>query len=499
MQNRCVVVRRRDAHADIASLVEWSGCVADEVVTDQLDERDISAIVSDPPYAVVLPLSLWRYGSLRLAELVAVRRLRVRLILVSGTEAPDSVLAELFDCRLRPCGDGLLEALSRSDWTHAFERRTVTLDSALQAVLRSAACFWLSGWRHPETFATLVDYQRSIAEDSRRLILLFVASDPTDRARLRLMRELSEIQRELAKRSDRSFDVKYLFSSRPDELARRLLEDKPHIVHFSGLGDGDGRLCFEDADGGSWPADTSAIAQIFEPVRRYVKCVVLNTCFSAAQARLIGEHIEYAIGLPSSVSDEAAIAMTRGFYGALSVQGRVSGAIRAARTSLQLVSNGAELYSAERTREFSGFGSRGEGTVRDPALAQELAALDVLVADDVVVPIPPGARRVIPGYLIDGLDADRCVIEMHEQVAADAVLALYRRWAELEGWAVKVLDDADGFSARRFTKGARRVGLCIVQGDGRLRCLVRLEPDAATRGGCASRFRRVSADGFKRR
>lgn len=39
-----------------------------------------------------------------------------------------------------------------------------------------ASCFWMSGGRHPETFATLVDYQRKIAESSRHFTLLFVAS-----------------------------------------------------------------------------------------------------------------------------------------------------------------------------------------------------------------------------------------------------------------------------------------------------------------------------------
>src|SRR5262249_24803960 len=153
------------------------------------------------------PLSLPGYASLRMAELVALHRLRIRLILVSGTSAPDALLDELFDCHLSAHGAGLLEALQRPDWTHAFERRTVTLDTAILAVLRAASCFWLCGTRHPELFATLVDYQRKINQASNHYDVLFVASDPTDAARLCLMKELSTIEQELAKRSGYSFSL----------------------------------------------------------------------------------------------------------------------------------------------------------------------------------------------------------------------------------------------------------------------------------------------------
>ena len=460
MQERCVVIRRRGSAAILSNLIDSCAYLSDERDGERLDDRDILALLAERPFAIVLPLSLPRYASLRIAELIALRRLHIRLILVSGTDAPDKVLGEMFDCHLPQCGDGLIEMLQRCDWTHAFERRSVTIDTAIQCILRTASCFWLNGGSHLEFFATLVDYQRRIAEASRHFTVLFVASDPTDAARLRLMKELAEIEHELSKRSEYSFTIKFLLSSRPDELTRKLLEEKPHIVHFSGHGDASGRLCFEDASGRSWPADKAAIAQIFEPSRRHLKCVVLNACFSAEQAHLLGEHVEYAIGLRSSVSDEAAIAMTRGFYGALSVTGRVSSALEAARASLRLLSsdNTELLYCAKRVPEFGGFTPGTMDTTKlDPTLLERLAEMTQLVAGDIVVPIPPGARCETAGYPEFSAN-ERGAINARFIVPSsmDMVFALYLSWAQRDGWFIEILSEGGAINRLHVAKGIHR-------------------------------------------
>ena len=48
-----------------------------------------------------------------------------------------------------------------------------------------------------------------------------------------------------------------------------------------------------------------------------VQCVLLNACYSETQARAIGEHIPYVIGMQRSIGDEAAIAFSATFYQAL--------------------------------------------------------------------------------------------------------------------------------------------------------------------------------------
>ena len=70
------------------------------------------------------------------------------------------------------------------------------------------------------------------------------------------------------------------------------------------------------------------------------QCVVLNGCFSNAQASALVETIPTAVGLSSQVSDTAAIAFATGFYEVLALGRSVDEAfkaacIRVARTQLE--------------------------------------------------------------------------------------------------------------------------------------------------------------------
>ena len=43
-------------------------------------------------------------------------------------------------------------------------------------------------------------------------------------------------------------------------------------------------------------------------------CVVLNACYSDAQAASIVKHVDYVIGMSDAIGDDAAIAFAVGFY-----------------------------------------------------------------------------------------------------------------------------------------------------------------------------------------
>ena len=483
MQKHCLVVRRRDSGAALTPVIEQCGYAVHEVGGEVLDDRDILGFLAEQPTAIVLPLSLPRYASLRIAELIALRRQRIRLILVSATEAPRSALLELFDCHLPACGDGLVEALGAAAWTHAFERRSVTIDAAIQALLRTASCFWVCGGRHPELVFTLVDYQRALADASRQFTILFLASDPSDGARLRLIKELSEIERELGKRSEYSFTLKHMFSSRPDELSRRLLEDRPHIVHFMGHGDARGRLCFEDASGRSWPADKAAIAQIFEPSRRYVKCVVLNACYSGDQAALIGAHVEYAIGLQPSVSDQAAIVMAKGFYGALAATGRMSSAVVAARANLALFPDGhTELCCVHSLPEFHGFvPTVVDSRTAEPAMSRKIAEANQLVSEDIALPIPPTASGWRPRRREFVADEHGAIVAgFAVRDTPGDILAFYLQWAQANGWLTEAITACGEFQLR-LRKGARWIRVQCSEGNEFSLLHIRFEQTASAR------------------
>lgn len=70
----------------------------------------------------------------------------------------------------------------------------------------------------------------------------------------------------------------------------------------------------EDEHGKSHPVDKEALAELFGILSKGMEGVVLNACYSEAQADAISRHIPYVMGMKRAVSDEAAIAFAVGFY-----------------------------------------------------------------------------------------------------------------------------------------------------------------------------------------
>jgi hypothetical protein len=151
------------------------------------------------------------------------------------------------------------------------------------------------------------------------LSILFLAADPTDASRLRLGEEFREIQGrlKLAKFRERFRLELPQLSVRPADISQALLDVQPQIVHFSGHGTSTGALCFENQLGQTQLVEPDALAALFEQFAHQVSCVLLNACYSEAQAKSIAEHINYVVGMSQSVGDRAAIAFAVGFYQAL--------------------------------------------------------------------------------------------------------------------------------------------------------------------------------------
>lgn len=152
-----------------------------------------------------------------------------------------------------------------------------------------------------------------------KLTILFVAADPSDRARLRTSAEFREIQERL--RGGRYRDRLQLqlpqLAVRPADISQALLDYEPQLVHFSGHGDENGALIFENASGNSQAVSPAALAALFAQFANQIECVLLNGCFTAPQAEAICQHIRYVIGTSTAISDPAAIAFSLGFYQAL--------------------------------------------------------------------------------------------------------------------------------------------------------------------------------------
>ncbi len=147
--------------------------------------------------------------------------------------------------------------------------------------------------------------------------ILILAANPKGTSRLRLDEEVREIELGLQRSQKRDqFVIKSRWAVRPIDFQRAMLDVKPQIVHFSGHGEGDGGLEFEDEKGQVKFVDAEGLAELFKLFTQ-VECVVLNACYSEIQAKAIARHVNYVIGMSQEIGDRAAIAFSVGFYDAL--------------------------------------------------------------------------------------------------------------------------------------------------------------------------------------
>lgn len=152
---------------------------------------------------------------------------------------------------------------------------------------------------------------------SDKLKILFLGANPLDSTRLRIDKELREIDTSLRMASKRDRIVlAQRWAVNTSVLQQALLEENPQIVHFSGHGTEEG-IMLENSQGQSQLVSENALAKLFGLFADQIQCVVLNSCYSASQADAIARHIPFVIGMKSSMPDEAAIAFSLGFYRAI--------------------------------------------------------------------------------------------------------------------------------------------------------------------------------------
>lgn len=165
--------------------------------------------------------------------------------------------------------------------------------------------------------------------------ILFLASSPVGKGRLRLDKEVREITEGLQLSNLRdAFKLVPSFAVRIQDLRRGLLTN-PQIVHFAGHGDDDGILV-ENEKGRAVLVPFDALAELFGLCKDHVECVILNACRSDLQAEAIAKHIQYVIGMSASISDAAAIEFAVGFYDALGAGKTIEEAFLFARNAVAL-------------------------------------------------------------------------------------------------------------------------------------------------------------------
>jgi hypothetical protein len=182
--------------------------------------------------------------------------------------------------------------------------------------------------------------------------MLFLAAAPVNSQPLALTREFEDIRDELRIRCPGRFLIEPRFHVKPTDLPRLVMEHQPQVLHFSGHGQSNGELVFEDADGYASSTNAQAIARVFELLPGSVRCVLLNACYSEAQARLIAEHVDVVIGMSDQIRDTDARPFAKGFYEGLSFGKSVGEAFELAKLGIWL--NGSDGHDVPRLHARAG-------------------------------------------------------------------------------------------------------------------------------------------------
>ncbi|MCI5223722.1 MAG: hypothetical protein D3924_13895 [Candidatus Electrothrix sp. AR4] len=111
--------------------------------------------------------------------------------------------------------------------------------------------------------------------------ILILSANPRDTARLRLDKEVREIQDRLNRaKYGRQFTVQLATAVRIRDLQEELLEHEPVIVHFCGHGESEG-LLLENNLGEAVLVPSDGLASLFGLCSEHVECVLRNFSISA--------------------------------------------------------------------------------------------------------------------------------------------------------------------------------------------------------------------------
>jgi len=169
------------------------------------------------------------------------------------------------------------------------------------------------------------------------ITVLYLASNPIDQKQLRLDEEARLIQ-EMIRKSDHRESVKFetRWAIQPMDVLQAINEVNPTIIHFSGHGSPQGEIVFQDDQGYTKCVNKEAIVQTMAASSNDIRLVFFNTCFSYGQAKSVIKNVEAAIGMNSSIGDEAARKFAAQFYSAIGFGKSLKVAFEQAKALLML-------------------------------------------------------------------------------------------------------------------------------------------------------------------
>lgn len=171
----------------------------------------------------------------------------------------------------------------------------------------------------------------------KQITVLFLAANPLDVAQLRLDEE-ARLIREQLRLSDFRDSIKFesRWAVRPSDILLAINECRPTIIHFSGHSSVDGELVLQDMNGRTKLVSIQAMAQTLNTVSDDIRFLFINSCFSYLQAESAVKFVEGAIGMKTSISDDAARIFAAQFYSAIGFGRTVANAFEQAKSALML-------------------------------------------------------------------------------------------------------------------------------------------------------------------
>ncbi|BCM88894.1 hypothetical protein IAD21_00736 [Abditibacteriota bacterium] len=168
--------------------------------------------------------------------------------------------------------------------------------------------------------------------------ILFLAANPTGTGRSAFDKEAREIEAKLRAAEYRHIEFVSKWAVRSSDLLHYFNQHPAHVVHFSGQGSPSQEIILENNDGHTKPVSKTALANLFRVFNRKgnIRVVILNACYSRAQAQAITQHADCAIGMNNAIGDEAARIFAASFYSALGFGCSIQDAFDQGLLALQL-------------------------------------------------------------------------------------------------------------------------------------------------------------------
>lgn len=185
--------------------------------------------------------------------------------------------------------------------------------------------------------------------------LLAIQSNPDDNVKLRMDREIKEVNRVISPLAAHDFECIYRHAITISELPGLITREKPDIIHFSGHGNKK-TLCFEDKTGNSDKIDEQSLAEIFNETAKGVVCLVINACESESLASALTRYVPYVISFPGKIEDELSEVFSITFYENLSLGHSVQSAFNLGKAVIRnKISDKRRLPTIKMNRNLSSF------------------------------------------------------------------------------------------------------------------------------------------------